>query len=327
MRIRPLLPAFAICLTALIVANFAMIPWSHRLPYRMKLDRIRVVQDPDIVFIGNSLLDGRLDADALNRGAATAGQAFRVLNAAFVSTSPPDQALLMDYATYYHPTIRTAVIGFEDFQLTEDIRFKPMELTGNHEIAVDSHFPASSVASINQWGLIERAEFRLLRLIPIVANRRNIWRNVEILRRSMGSIGMPPEATNSLGRVADFAALEPSSVSSFDEQAQAFIQDHSHFNTSYERVFADAAQHKLKVVLVVMPMSPEHRARFYSRASWQQYIVALRTIAKERDFAVIDASAWMPEQSSFIDAVHMSQRGGSDFSFLLGKQLSVAHPL
>jgi hypothetical protein len=191
-------------------------------------------------------------------------------------------------------------------------------------VAVDARFPVSEVAKIYGLNSFDQIELRMLRFLPMVANRMNAWKHVELLRRSMSEIGMPHQDTNSMGRAADFALFEASSGASFDSEAQAFIQDPSHFNTNYEQVFADAAQHKLKVVLLAMPMSPTHDTRFYSRASWQQYMANLRTLAQKRDFIVIDASEWLPEPDQFLDTLHMTPAGASEFSWRLGKELGAS---
>ncbi len=321
MRTHPLFAASAICVAMLVLFNVALVPWSQRLPYRRKLDAIQKTRDPDILFVGDSLLDTRLNTAALNHGAATQGQSFRPVNAAFVSSLPPDQALLADYASKEHPDINTMVVGVMDFLLTTDVRLRPVDLTGNHEVGVYSCFPVSLVSKVNQWGPTDRLELRLLRLAPMFAHRRNVWQYVEKLRRNLAQMGMPAEATNKFGRVADMVALEANSSADFDQQAQQFLND-PHFNTSYEQIFAMAQQKHMKVALVMMPMSLEHRERFYSRASWHEYLTKMRALANQRGFTVIDASEWLPDRDDFIDHVHMSDAGVTIFSDELGHQLA-----
>src|ERR1700753_1156723 len=103
MRMRPLIPTVAVCLVMLTACNLAMVPWSRRLWYHQKLDNIQAAQAPDVVFIGNSLLDARIDPNALNAGAtAENGGVFRPVNAALGASAPVDQALLMHYAVESH---------------------------------------------------------------------------------------------------------------------------------------------------------------------------------------------------------------------------------
>ena len=322
MRSRPLFVTVSICILALVAANVAMVPWSRRLPWYRKLESIRAAKDPNVVFIDSSLLDARVDAAALDRGGATGKVSLRPVNAALGAAGPQDQNLLMEYATQLHPGIRTLVVGFMDFQMTNEIRVHAIDLTGNHMVAVDSRFPISEVAPLYDFGRADQAELQLLRWVPVAANRKNAWKYIELLRRSMSDVGLPQEATNSMGRVADFAGLEADSMETFDREAEQFLQNPSHFNTSFERIFDEARQHNLKVFLVLMPASPGHRERFYTRASWSAYKSKLQALSQQRGFTFVDASDWLPEQSQFMDALHMTLPSASDFSYRLGRELA-----
>src|ERR1022692_4737234 len=92
--------------------------WSHRLPYSRKLDAIRSAGDPNLLFVGNSLLDHHLDESEFMQAAAKFGSRFVPLNAALGATDPPEQRLLFQYAVAKHPGIRTVVVGIFDFQVT-----------------------------------------------------------------------------------------------------------------------------------------------------------------------------------------------------------------
>jgi len=299
-----------------------MARWSRQLPYCQKLESIRLARDPDVLFVGNSLLASRIDAVALNKGGALRGVSFAPLNAALGGSDSYDQALTAQYAIQCHAGIRTLVVGFFDFQLTDQRRVKPLDLTGNHMVAIDGRFPVSEVAAIYHFNAVEAGELRMLRAVPMAANRASVWKYVELVRRSMGDVGMPHQAKNSMGRAADFAALEADSPQSFDTRAEAFLQYPSHFNVSYEHLFAEAEQAHMRIVLVVMPMSPDHRSRFYARPSWKEYLGKLRELSQQRGFSVIDAEDWMPEADEFSDALHMTMPAASEFSYRVGEQLA-----
>ncbi len=126
------------------------------------------------------------------------------------------------------------------------------------------------------------------------------------------------------GRVADFAALEAGTPTHFDEEAGEYLNKPAAFNDSYESVFSEAQQHHLRVVIVLMPMSPTHRQTYYSRPSWGNYFSTERQQLEKRGFTVIDASDWMPRPDQFVDSLHMSAAGGSEFSFRIGKELRQA---
>jgi len=321
MTSRPLLPVLLAAAIVLAALNLSMAGWSRRLPYRIKLEQILNAHNPNLLFIGNSLLDHRLDEDLFEQTALENGSHLVPLNAALGASEAPEQRLLFHYAVKIHPEISTLVVGFYDFQLTAPDSSRVGDLAGNRLVGIDPRFPLGEVVAAYNFGPKDRAELALLRTFPLAANRASAWKEVELLRRSMASIGMPPVAVNSMGRVDDFAALE-SSPQYFDAQAGTFLADREHFNASYEAIFAQARRADMKVVILVMPMSPDHRAKFYARPLWGQYLQALDKLSAERGIRVIDASQWLLTQADFADHLHMTVDASREFSLRLGRELS-----
>jgi hypothetical protein len=322
---RPLLPVMIVATVALVAINIAVLRLSHRLPYNVKLDSIQTtrVPDPNLVFVGNSLLDHHIDVAALVHAASAGGVTFVPLDAALGAALPPEHELLFDYAVRQHPGIHTLVVGVLDFQLTDQFPSRLIELTGNRMVGLDVRFPAVEVMRLYHFSTVDRIGFHVVRVLPMVANRANIWKHVELLRRRMGEIGLTHEATNGMGRVEDFAALEASSGSAFDATALHFLNEPSHFNEYYEAIFRRAKQSGIRVVIVVMPMSPYHWSKFYSRPSWTSYVAALTSLAHDRGIAVIDASSWLTSQNDFADHLHMKEgEPVHAFSVRLGAQLA-----
>lgn len=320
-------PLVSLLLTAALVLaalNIALAAWSHRLPYEIKLETIRAAQDPNLLIVGNSLLAGHIDEQALEQAEAEHGVAVRPLNSALGASEPPEQRLLFNYASGIHPGIRELVVGIYDFQLTAPDHTRLADLVGNRMVGTDKRFPLSEVASAYGFGRADRIKLELLRDVPMAANRANIWKYVELLRRRMDAMGMPYVATNSFGRVDDFAALEARSPEAFDAQAEAFLQHPEAFNSSYESIFGDARRANMSCVIVVMPASPWHRRVFYARASWSRYLAALERLAAERGILVIDASDWFLAEQDFVDRFHMTLPAAHDFSLRLGGELSNA---
>ncbi len=323
MNRNPLLPCVltaAICFTGV---NVIIDAWTHRLPYRKKLEAIRTASDPNLLFIGNSLMDGHLDEPLLAAHAATHGVVFLPLNAALGASQPFEQRLLFEYASELHPSIRTVVVGIFDFQLTEEGHDKALDLTGNRMVGLDRRFPVSQVAAVYGFGSVDRFEVALLQHLPMIANRANVWKYVELLRRSMGKMGMPHVATNGMGRVDDFDALEAASSRDFAKVADPFLRQPDHFNSSFESVFDQAHRAGMDAVILLMPMSPYHQSHFYSQSVWSQYRVALLELAQKRRIRVIDASDWMKSEGDFEDHLHMSLPGVHEFTLRLGDELTV----
>jgi hypothetical protein len=305
----------------LAVLNMGMALLNHRLPYHKKLEAIRTARQANLLFVGNSLLDHHVDEGALAESAAKRDIQFVPLNSALGASEPPEQRLLFDYATEKHPGISTLVVGFYDFQLTVSDHSRVVDLTGNRMVGIDPRFPVAEVARAYDFGARDRAELVLVRALPMAANRANAWKYVELLRRSMASIGMPGSATNSMGRVDDFTALEAGSSQRFDAQAHAFLDSSRRFNASYEAIFAQAQKARMNVVIVAMPMSPSHLTAYYARPLWGQYLQALSWLAEERGIRLIDASRWLPAEDKFADHLHMTQEAVKEFSVRLGDEL------
>jgi hypothetical protein len=318
----PLLSTVLVGLLELTAINVVMGLWSHRLPYVLKLESIRNAHEPNVVFIGNSLLDGHLDEPAFVSAASSRGDQLRPLNAALGASLAPEQQLLFQYTTETHRSVHMLVVGVYDFQLTANDRSTIGDLTGNRMVGLDPRFPPGEVATVYGFDFVGRIEVALFQHLPLIANRANIWKYVELLRRSMASMGMPRAATNTMGRVDDFAALEAASSRAFVEQADAFLQHPNHFNSSYESIFRQARQGDLHAVIVMMPMSPYHRQVFYSQPAWHEYMKALAALANQRGIDFLDASDWVQSEQDFADHLHMSPRGCQSFSVHLGEAIA-----
>ncbi len=310
------------CLLILFGGNELMSRWSHRLPYRRKLVEIAHTSNANLLFVGNSLLDGYIDEAKLESAAYQHGVILRGLNAALGATQPPEQELLFEDAIEHQPSLRTVVIGAYDLQLTSDVPTRVDDLVGNRMVAIDSVFSMREVQAVYRFDPGQKLAVELMRALPLVANRGSAWRDVEMLRRRMAQVGMPPVATNSMGRAADFDALEAGSVTKFDEEVQQFLSSQQRFNSPYRSILQQAHDHGLRVVILIMPTSPFHRQTFYARSSWKEYLEALRKMAAEEQITLIDASGWMSDPHDFVDHLHLAPRAVGAFSTTLGATLA-----
>lgn len=322
MRLRPIYIAFMLCVLSLAAINVAMVNWSHRLPREVKKSMVRTAQNPDTMTLGTSLLQNHIDPAVLNSSAALRGVSFRLVDSALGGTTPQDHAALAYYTLAFHPGIKTIVLGIKDMQLTKDQPTPPFKMDGNHEVEYDGRLPGSFIGEINGWDAWQRIEFEMVRRMPVMLSaQRNVWKEVELARRSMSAIGMPPVKSTSYGRVEDFQALEPVSEAAFDGDSQSFLTNPTHFQRAYEWLFQEAQRRGIKVVMVVMPVTEDHRNKFYSRPSWKPYLSAVSDLAGEKRIPVIDANDWLPD-TDFIDGIHMSRHGVAIFSSLLGEPLA-----
>jgi hypothetical protein len=182
------------------------------------------------------------------------------LNGALGGTRPPEQRLLFEYAVRTHPEIRTLVVGFYDFQITEPDRTQVADLVGNRMVGIDRRFPISEVSSVYGFGPLDTMEIEALRLLPMAANRGNAlayvemmrrWRYVEQLRRSMESMGMLHVDPNRNAGADGIPVIESADVDKFDASARSFIEHPDRFNTSYEAIFDEASSTGMSVVILV----------------------------------------------------------------------------
>jgi hypothetical protein len=319
---RSLLPLGIVALLLVVILDAFFSVWSHHQPYFRKLRSIESAVDPNLLVIGNSLLDSRLDETLFATAASERGKSFRPVNTALGGIPPQEQRLLSEYALHRHPQIRTIVVGIFDFQLTVEDHTRPWNLIGNGLAAIDPAVPISEVADAYSFGQLDLMQLRVLRALPFLPNRVSAWKAVELLRRSMGEIGMPHVQTTELGRASDFANLEAAATSDFDNQAYDFLQHPNRFNSSYESIFWRARRAGIDSLIVIMPMSPFHREKFYRLQSWTLYRAALIRLASERGIRVIDASDWLPQGEYFEDNLHMSRTGVTAFSERLGRELA-----
>jgi hypothetical protein len=312
----------AICSAFVLVVNLMTLVWRHRLHCEQKLAEVRDARDPNLILVGNSLLDDHDDPAALNRGAAPYGVTFVPVNAALGAVRASGVSLVTMYALRCQPTLRTMVIGFWDTQLTESESSSPLHLVGNDFVAFDQRFSLQQVATAYNFDAFQTLELGVLRAFPAAAYRANPWVYVERLRRAMEQIGMPREATNQFGRVADFNDMEGAYAGGFEY----YTAHERTFSPGYERLLAEAARRHIRVVLMLMPVGPRHRTDFYGLACWHGYLDNIQALARQRGYTYIDATSWVTDPGDFSDALHLSRSGDAKFQYDLGRALASSQP-
>ena len=321
-----------ILVLAFVVANLLTSRWSHRLIYRKQLEIIRTAQNPNLIFVGASTVAGGVKTDAFVQGAK--GAFFRPLNAALGAAGPPEQRLLFQYAIRSHPGIKELVLGFGDFQITEPQHTELGDLTGNRMVGFDWRFPLSEVSTVYGFNQLEQAELEGLRSVPVIAIRRNFLQYVETLhdsryfdsmRRRLESWGLLRAGSSDSENLKNYAMAAAATPEGFDAHARAFIAHPDHFSADFESILSQAQNAGMSVVLVVMPMSPTHRAAFYSRPLWRQYVGTLSALCARRGIRFIDAGEWNPSAQDFKDEFHLNDQGAQKFSLRLGAEFALPH--
>ena len=145
--------------------------------------------------LGNSVMAAGFDAAAFEQGLRP--ETATALNAGLGATSPVLHLMILREALRRDPTIKVVIYGFFDFQLSEPTIISDADLVGNN--AASYYLEPQIELRYYQMSWRDRVEFEAMRQMPMTAERGIIWEKVELRRRALGAIGMPPVATDRFG--------------------------------------------------------------------------------------------------------------------------------
>jgi hypothetical protein len=311
-----LLLAAAVVLAALAIADRKVDALARTDVPHWMMSRVRDAQGASVAAMGNSLIGVGFVEDSFNEGAQldkTKGS----INMAMGGSSAIEQLLMLRYALAQgmHPS--TVIFGFFDFYLTHPLEYTTADLVGNR--AMLYYMEPEYARRFYHLSLHDRVEFEIMRHVDLFAERGDVWERVEIFRRKLSQQGLPPEASNSLGRSIDFAMLEYPSQAAFI--AECGRAKYNPLIPSVREIALQAKAAGARVYFIEMPMPPAHVESFYDQAGWAEYRAHLRSMLGNLGAGYIDASHWMPDESSFADPLHLTWEGSKAFSYRLGKYL------
>jgi hypothetical protein len=304
----PLLALAALDHAAAVAARTAVPRWEMR--------RAQAARDASVVALGNSLIGVGFVEDSFDQG-IQADKAHGAINLAMGGSSAIEQLLMLRYALDQGMRPRAVVFGFFDFQLTHPLEYTTADLIGNR--AMLYYLEPEYARGFYHLSLHDRAEFEIMRHFEVFAERGLVWERVERFRRTLDQQGMPPVQANSMGRSIDFAMLEYPSAPAF--VAECGRASRNPLIPSVVEIARQASAAGSKVYFVEMPMPPAHVETFYDQPAWGGYRTHLKNMLGGLGAAYIDASHWMPGESSFIDPLHLSWEGSQAFSRRLGEYL------
>lgn len=180
------------------------------------------------------------------------------------------------------------------------------------------YFEPDVAASYYRWPLWERLGFDTARLFPAIQERGALWAKVELFRRRLGGIGMPVQQTNQFGRVRDFALLEALTPAEFIRESDAAAS--RELSRPVQDIIRLSREHGARIMMIEMPMSASHIARFYSTQSWQRYRAHVKEMLAAQGATYISASEWIQDEHLFADPVHLNPKGSAIFSKKLAQQ-------
>ena len=267
----------------------------------------------DILFLGNSLMQSGLDPEKFTAGWINPEKAPLAFNAGLGWSSPVEHYVLAHQSIEHHPEISCLIYGFRDFQLTSPEGYSWKELEGNRSMAylMEPSVSASLYAPGSAW---EEWRFRLIGAVPALREHSQLWKYVELLRRDLQQIGMPKAKTNEFGRVADFQTVAETDLAQFQREGEMAIARSAPFVPAIEKLIKMAREKKIRVIFVEMPVTAEHRGRYYATSSWQRYQAYLKNKMSASGVTYVAADDWVPETADFSDGLHLNSRGADLFS-------------
>jgi hypothetical protein len=273
----------------------------------------------DVLGIGNSLMAAGFDSAELQRAFLQSGTPRSVVNGAVGATGVVEHLAMTRLALKDH-TVGTLVYGFYDQQMSSEFLESNSDLIGNRNLLY--YLEPEVALEYARFDRINRWAFQVSRSSALLRERSAIWEKVEKLRRSLAGMGLPAGENNHFGRTADFALLEAADSQRFSRACADVIQSGAYLTKPVEALFRQAAAHGVQVVVVEMPMHPNHRREFYSQPIWAEFRSKTRRAVEVLGARYLNASDWVPEAESFADPVHLGEKGGKVFSRKLAEYLT-----
>jgi hypothetical protein len=272
----------------------------------------------DVLGIGNSLMGAGFDPSAVERSFQESNRSCVAINGALGATGVIEHLAVARFAMRHH-TVNTLIYGFFDQQLSSDVVGKNSDIIGNRSILY--YLEPELTLKYARFDTLNRFSFQLCRSLALLRERGTIWEKIEKLRRSIGSIGMPPQEFNQYGRKADFAMLEASDAEDFALACRRVIESGDFLSAPVQALLEQAREHGAKVIVVEMPMPPLHLKQFYDQPIWEKFRMKTRLALEGSGATYLNASAWIPDDALFADHLHLSDEGARQFSQLLARQL------
>jgi len=318
---RRLFIPIAIALFILLVYNILIAIAAKKTQRRHLLTVIdHLPPSTDCLFLGNSLIEAGCNAKAFESAWSQTGSSPMAVNLGLGATTPVEHYLILKRALSQPVHIKYVIYGFFDDQLNAAPTGAWEDLIGNR--AFSYYFPRQAAAFYTPGSRLEEWRLELTEHVPMLAERSSLWDRVELFRRRLDEIGLPKQKVNRFGRVGDFNALEAKDVPSFVHRCATIVNGKKGFSPPIQAMIDLAHQHGAKFLFVEMPMSPKHRATFYSLPVWTEMRSHLQALAREQNLTYITASDWVKNGENFEDTVHLNEQGARLFSTRLGMTLS-----
>jgi hypothetical protein len=304
---RPLLLSVLTALAVLAVFNLAVAGATRLTARRKFLARLEGAPPATrLLFLGNSLFEDGIDTGAFVAAWRPAEQAPGAFNAALHATTPVEHSLVLKQALSRLSQVRYLVYGYSDEQLSMQPNTGWGDMISSR--ALSYAFPDEAAALYAPRSLETKWRFRAMSLLPMLADRTTLWSKVETLRKALGALGMPAQASpnENLGAVA--------------QRLEGVVQADRGFSVAVKELFRLAQAQGIQVFVVEMPAG--HPPEFYDGPA-ARALRAYNRARVEADRGIyIDASLWIQDRKYFRDAEHLNAEGARLFSARLGEEIS-----
>jgi hypothetical protein len=314
---RALIRQFAVLIVLFGAFNVALHFARRNSPPRALVRKLWQTPAPDALVVGNSLVVAAVDEEAIRRGGEPNGVRQPVMLGIGYSR-PPEHQVLFAEALKKQDRYRALVYVFFDFHLTDD----DIKISPNDNSVLCYYLNPALGARYYAKTPVERLEFATYPYLPFIIERSAVWERVEVLRRKLGGIGMPPVVENKFGRAADFAALEAADSATFDRTARETVAKGKDLILPIRDLVEAGKKHCDRVLFVEMCMPSRHRQLFYETAGWRQYREYVRAKLESQGVEYVNASDWITDDAKFVDNVHLGKDGAREFSERLGRLLA-----
>jgi hypothetical protein len=260
-----------------------------------------------LLFLGNSLFEDGIDTGAFVEAWRPAGQAPAVFSAALHATTPVEHALVLRRALSRLSQVRYLVYGFSDEQMIMQSKTGWGDMISSR--ALSYAFPDEAAALYAPGSLETKWRFRAMSLLPMLADRTTLWSKVETLRKAMGAVGMPAQASE---KEQDLDAVA--------RRLEGVVHADPGFSVAMKEIFRLAQAQGIQVFVVEMPAG--HPPAFYEGPASSALRAYNRARVEAQNGVYIDASLWIQDRKYFRNAEHLNPEGAKLFSERLGQEIS-----
>jgi hypothetical protein len=302
MKVRQLMTVIASALMVLVGFN-AVVARFAKSRGEMIVRAMPVGQTFDLVFLGNSTMDRGFDPAAY--ASASPSKAYKL---AMGGVSAQEECLLLEEFFARGNRARRVVLGFHDLHLEGLKLSKWSDLTGPTNVGYFVN--AERMHTIYGLDWAEAIKVALSRQVPMLVRRSNLWARVEMLRRSLSVIGMPPRSAEESER-SFYPYLETERESVHALMATLCRGD---LSLVMQRMIKGCSATGAELVVTEMPLLPSRVKLCTGDARWQQYRETRAAQLSRSGALYLRGFEWSGNEGDFEDPVHMTPDMAARFS-------------